>query len=137
MSTQNTFQLIIIGLLLVCGYVYLFYAVTRRITVQISTPVLAAVLLFIYAMIAVPVVCIVSTISSTEMVLFILLMLMSCGILFAAVYGLIRNFREVNKGMLALFLIYILAVAYVTIFSREYGNESSLGDRLCDGGAGA
>ena len=126
MSTQNTFQFIIIGLLLVCGYVYLFHAVSRRITIKISTPMLAAILLFIYAMIAGPVVYIVSTIGSTEMVLFILLMLMSCGILFAAVYGLIQNFRDVNKGMLALFLIYILAVAYVTIFSREYGNESSV-----------
>lgn len=126
MSNQDTFQLIIIGLLLVCGYVCLFHTVSRRITIQISMPVLAAILLCVYAMIAGPVVYIVSTLGSTEMVLFILLMLLSFGILFVAVRGLIQNFRDVNKGMLALFLIYILAVAYVTIFSREYGNESSV-----------
>lgn len=126
MSNQSIFQFIIIGLLLVCGYVYLFHAVSSRITIQIKAPMLAVLLLVVYVMIAGTLVYIVSSFGSTEMVLFVLLMLMSCCILFAAVHGLIHHFRNVNKGMLALFLIYILAVAYVTIFSREYGKESSV-----------
>ena len=120
------FQLAIIGILLVCGYIYLLQMASRRAPEYIKRPFLAVVLLLAYAMIAGPVIYIISSLGSTEMLLFTLLMLMSCVILFAAVYALFQNLRHINKGMLALFLIYLLAVAYVTIFSREYAKDTSV-----------
>lgn len=126
MSNQSVFQLAIIGILLVCGYIYLLQMASRRAPEYIKRPFLAVVLLFAYAMIAGPVIYIISSLGSTEMLLFTLLMLMSCVILFAAVYALFQNLRHINKGMLALFLIYLLAVAYVTIFSREYAKDTSV-----------
>lgn len=115
-----------IGILLVCGYIYLLQMASRRAPSYIKRSLLAVVLLFAYAMIIGPVIYIVSSLGSTEMLLFTLLMLMSCVILLAALYALFQNLRNINKGMLALFLIYILAVAYVTIFSREYAKDTSV-----------
>lgn len=126
MSEQNVFQVAIIGVLLVCGYIYLFQLVSRRITYQIKRSVLAAVLLFAYAMIMGPLVYIISSLQSTEMLLFTLLMLLSCVVLFVSINGLIQNLRSVNKGALALFLVYILAMAYITLFSREFDKETSV-----------
>lgn len=126
MSNQSIFQLAIIGILLICGYVYLLQMVSRRASGRGRMPVLAAMLLFVYAMVAGPVIYLVSSLGSTEMVLFVLLIFMSCIILFAAIRSLIQNLRSINKGMLALFLIYILAVAYITLFSREYAQDTSV-----------
>lgn len=120
------FQLAIIGILLVCGYIYLLQMASRRAPEYIKRPFLAVVLLLAYAMIAGPVIYIVSSLGSTEMLLFTLLMLMSCVILLAAVYALFQNWCHINKGMLTLFIVYLLAVAYVTIFSREYAKDTSV-----------
>lgn len=126
MSNQSVFQLAIIGILLICGYICLFQAVSRRSSRKTSLPLLAGLLLVIYAMVAGPLIYIISSLGSTEMLLFTLLMLMSCGVLFVAVGNLIRHFAAINKGMLALFLIYILAVACITVFSRERSADASV-----------
>lgn len=115
-----------IGILLVCGYIYLYQVVSRRASKMVKMPVLAVVLLFAYAMVTGPVIYIISSLGSAEMLLFTLLMLVACIILCAAFYGLLQNLRYVNKGMLALFLVYILAMAYVTLFSREFDKETSV-----------
>lgn len=115
-----------IGILLVCGYAYLYQMVARRASHLVKMPVLAVALLFAYGMVTVPVIYIVSSLGSMEMLVFTLMMLVACIILCVAFYGLLQNIRQINKGMLALFLVYILAMAYVTLFSREFDKETAV-----------
>ena len=127
MGNQNIMQLIMIGLLLLCGYLYLFQLAARRTENKSSVPFVAVILLLIYLAVAVPLLLIIRSLGSTEMTLTALLLLFACVALFIALYGLARNFRDVSKGMLALFLVYSLAVAYITVFSRERVRGSSSG----------
>ncbi|MBQ9719960.1 MAG: VanZ family protein [Oscillospiraceae bacterium] len=126
MYTQDLMQLALIAILLLCGYLYLLQIVTRRTENAVALPVIAVILLIIYLFIAIPLVFILQRLGSAGQVLLALLLLFACAFLFAAVYGLYRNFREINKGMLALFLVYTLAIGYVTIFSRDGKNDTSI-----------
>ena len=115
-----------IGILLLCGYIFLFQLVARKTENKASVPIIAVILLFIYLLVAIPLVLIIGRMGSTAMMLQSLLILFACLALFAAVLGMIRNFRELNKGMLALFITYVLAVGYITIFSRDETNDTSI-----------
>ncbi len=121
MSTQDILQLIMMGVVFLCGYFYLFQLAARRTENKNSVPLVAIVLLIIYALITIPLMFILSRMGSTSLILISLLLLFSSIILLTAFIGLTRHFREVNKGMLALLVVYILAVAYVTVFSRSSG----------------
>ena len=129
MGNQDIMQIIMIGILLLCGYLYLFQMVAHRTENKSSIPVIAIILLLIYLAISVPIVFIINSLGSTEMIIAAILLLFACTGLFISLYGLIHNFQKINKGMLALFFVYILAVAYITIFSRVRvrGNSSGAG----------
>ena len=130
MVTQDILQYVMIGVMLLCGYLFLLQAVVHRTENKNSVPAIAALLLVIYLLIAIPLLLIISSMGSLEMILAGTLLLFSCLTLFFAIYGLIRHFHELNKGMLILFLVYTLAVAYITIFSRERirGSNSDAGE---------
>ena len=125
-NSQDILQLIMIGILLLCGYIFLFQLVARKTENKASVPIIAVILLFIYLLVAIPLVLIIGRMGSTAMMLQSLLILFACLALFAAVLGMIRNFRELNKGMLALFITYVLAVGYITIISRDKTNDTSI-----------
>lgn len=125
-NSQDILQLIMIGILLLCGYIFLFQLVARKTENKASVPIIAVILLFIYLLVAIPLVLIIGRMGSTAMMLQSLLILFACLALFAAVLGMIRNFRELNKGMLALFITYVLALGYITIFSRDETNDTSI-----------
>ena len=125
MSNQNMIQLIMIVILLLCGYIYLFQAVAKATANKSALPVIALILLIIYVMIAVPLVIIIRQMGSTELILISLLLLITCMTVFFAFYGLLRNYRAIRYGMLALFVLYVLAVAYITIFSRNARNSDT------------
>lgn len=115
-----------IGIVLLCGYLFLFQIVAQKTENKGSIPIVAIILLLIYLGIAVPVLFVISTMGSTEMILISLLLLFTCVAVFVSIYGLVHHFRDINKGMLALFLTYVLAVGYVTIFSRNDTNDTSI-----------
>lgn len=119
-------QLILIAILLLCGYLYLFQLVAKRSENAYALPFVAVILLVIYLLIAVPLMVILRRMGSVDRILLALLILFSCAFLFASIYSLIRDFRNVNKGMLALFLVYTLALGYITIFSRDGTNDASI-----------
>ena len=119
MADQNLMQYTLIGILMICGYIYLLQLLFKRSQNRAVLPLAAVVLLLIYVMIAVPLLIILSRLGNPEMVFMAVLMLAACLVLFAAVAGFFRDFYDINKGMLALFIAYLLAVAYVTIFSRS------------------
>lgn len=115
----DTMQLLLVIILLLCGYFYLFQAVAKRAASRASIPVLALVLLAVYLLIALPVVLIVSQMGGMGFAFLALLILAACVGVFAFFYFIIKNFHRINKTMLVLFLLYILMMSYVTIFSRE------------------
>ena len=129
MGNQDIMQFIMIGILLLCGYIFLFQMVAHRTENKSNIVAIAIILLFIYLLVTIPVVVIIGNMGSTEMMLIAIMLLFSCAALFISVYGIFTHFREINKGMLALLLVYSLAVAYVTIFSRQRVNSNSTGER--------
>lgn len=125
-GTMDTMQLLLIVILLLCGYFYLFQAVARRAASRSSIPILAIVLLVIYLMISLPLVLIIGQMGGTSFVFLALLILAACIGLFAAVYALIKNFRQLNKTMLVLFILYMLMMSYITIFSRRGRTQTDI-----------
>ena len=126
MSTSLVMQYIFIGIIMLCGYVYLLQLVAQRTTNKTALPLISVLLLLFYGVIAAPVVILISQMRSLQYALVTLLMLFSCVVFFVSVRGFIRDFRYVNKGMLLLFLTYVLAVGYITVFSRDGSNDTSL-----------
>ena len=127
MISQELVQLVLVVLLLLCGYIYLFQIVARRTTNKAALPLIAVVLLLLYAAVTIPLMYLISQLGSMEYILIMALILLACVVLFAAGYGLIRNFSQINKKFLILFILYILVVSYVTIFGRREGeNDTSI-----------
>lgn len=126
MDNQSILQYIMIGIVLLCGYLFLLQTVTQRTENKSSIPIVSIILLLIYLVVAVPVLYVISTLGSTGMMLIALLLLFTCVILIISIYGLIHHFRDVRKGMLAVFVSYLFAVAYITVFSRGEENDTSI-----------
>ena len=119
MNSQNIMQIILIAILLLCGYFYLFQAVAKRTANRAALPVIAILLLFIYAGISVSLILVIGRTSSMDFVFMALLILISFIGLSALALGLVRNFRALNRTALTLFILYLLMLGYVTIFSRS------------------
>ncbi|MDO4522925.1 MAG: VanZ family protein [Eubacteriales bacterium] len=114
-------------ILLLCGYIYLLQLVIKRTKNVRAIPTIAVLLLVIYLVIAVPLFALISSFGNSDMMLLSMLMLVSCIAVFNILYNILKYFRYLNKGMLVLFLIYLLAVGYITIFSRDGSNDMTIG----------
>ena len=116
----------LMGFLLLCGYLFIFRAMCSRISSKKALPLLAFVLLVVYAAVVIPLMIVLSQMGSNSFMLLALLMLSACSVLFVALYGLFVNFKYLNKKMLVLFILYLLIVSYLTIFSREEGHSRAI-----------
>ena len=112
-------QLVLVAILLLCGYFFLFQAVAKRAASRSAIPVLAVVLLLVYLLIALPLVLIISQMGGMSFTFLALLILAAFIGLVAFLAFLFKHFRQINKGMLLLFLLYLLMTGYFTIFSRR------------------
>lgn len=126
LANRDLVEYIIMGIILACGYLFLFYVISQNTANRKSVPLLAIILLIIYAMIAVPVMLILNQMGNSNFMLLSLLLLLSCMVLFAVVFMLISNFREINIRALVLLLLYLMVVAYVTLFSRSEGHSTAI-----------
>ena len=126
MLNTDVMKYVLMGILLLCGYVFLLHSISGRLSTKKSMPALSIVLFVIYAVLAVPLMIILNQMGSSSFVLLALLMLLSCFVLFTLIYGLIRDFSELNRSMLVLFVLYVLAVSYFTIFNREEGHSRAI-----------
>ncbi len=112
-------QLLLIVIVLLCGYFFLFQAVASHAASRSSIPMLAVVLLMVYLLVSLPLVMILRQMGGLGFAFLALLILASViGVMFFLRF-LFKNFRQLNKGMLSLFLLYLLMTAYITIFSRR------------------
>ena len=112
-------QLVLVAILLLCGYFFLFQAVAKRAASRSAIPMLAVVLLLVYLLISLPLVLIISQMGGLSFTFLALLILAAFIGLVAFLSFLFKNFRQINKGMLLLFLLYLLMTGYFTIFSRR------------------
>ena len=117
---------IMMGVLLLAGYFFLLHTVTKRMDGKKSVLMIGIVLFLIYAAVAVPLMYILSQMGSSSFVLLALMLLLACVVLFMALYSLVRNFSDLNKGMLILFILYLLMVGYITLFSRSEGQSRTI-----------
>ena len=126
MDSRNLTQIIVISLLLMCGYIYLLQSVLRRSVNKSAAPLIAVILFLMYTAVSVVLLLLLSSLGSLEMALMGLLVLLAGTVLMASVAGIIRSFRQLEKGMLAVFILYLVGVAYISIFSRGEGNDTSI-----------
>ena len=126
MVNTDIIKYLFMGITLLCGYIFIFQSISRRTPNKKSLPLLGILLFVIYAIVAVPLMMVIDSMGNTSFVMLALLLLISCFVLALALFGLIRNFRELDKRMLVLFILYALAVSYVTIFSRSEGHSRAI-----------
>ncbi len=119
MNTQSSMQLILIAILLLCGYFYLFQAIAKNTANRAALPVIAILLLGIYAVVSVSLILIIGHSNSMDFVFMALLILIACIGIFVLLVSLFKHFSEINKGMLLLFILYLLMLSYVAVFSRS------------------
>lgn len=122
MEDQTLLPIIMIILLLVGCYFSVLRALMQRSNVQNAFPAVAGILLFIFILMGATLM-ILSTMMGADLVLLTLLIMISLITLCAAIGYLVQNYRSLHIGALALLFCYLLAVAYITLFSR-----SSVGD---------
>lgn len=126
MDSRNLTQIIIILLLLVCGYLYLLQSVLRRSVNKSAAPLIAVILFLMYTAVSVVLLFMLSTLGSLEMALMGLLVLLAGTVLIASLAGIMRSFRRLDKGKLAVFILYLVSVAYISLFSRGDGNDTTI-----------
>ena len=122
----DAMQLILLVILLLCGYFFLFQAVAKRAASRSSIPLLAIVLLLVYLLVSLPLVLIVNQMGGMGFTFLALLILAAFVGVVAFLSFIVRNFRQINKGMLLLFLLYLLMVSYITVFSRRGRYQSEI-----------
>ena len=119
-------QMILIGILLLCGYFYLFQAIAKRTANRSALPVIAVLLLLIYGLVSVVLIYVLDKLGSTEMTMLSFLLLMAVTVVAVLLFGAVRSFRKLNKGFLLLFIVYLLGLAYMTLLSRGEANDTSI-----------
>ena len=126
MNTQSTLELTMIIFVLVSGYLFLLQMALNNMEQTNAKPLVALILLILYVVVAVPFILIVKQLGSYGFVLMAMLMFMSILCLFAGLVSFVRYFDEINKGMLVLFLVFMIVVGYFTIMSRDGTNDTSI-----------
>ena len=119
-------QWILVVILALCGYLALLKYVYDHAANRNAFPILAILLLLVYGGVFAGVVMTLSRLGSTEYMFVGILMLAACVTLFVMVYYLLRNFQEIRKSWLAVFILYLLAVGYLTIFNRSEGRSTDV-----------
>lgn len=123
MDNRGIMQAIMIGLLLISGYIYLLQSILRRSVNKQATPLIAIALLVMYAAVSAIVLMMLSTLGSMEMILMGLLVLLAGTVMMISLFGIFRYFRDLKKGWLTVFLLYLLGIAYISIFSRSESRD--------------
>ncbi len=125
MSEQELLQKIMIGLLLAGCYFVILRKIYRRSAARQAISAAAVVLLFLFGMLAVTLLA-VSRALGTEIVLLAILIMISFLTVVGAVLYLIRCFRNINLGIAAILLLYLVIVGCVTVFSRSTSGDHTI-----------
>ena len=119
-------QYLLIGLLLLVGYFYIYRFFLKRIARKSVLPVAAVILFLIYAAASGVLIVAFKQYGSPKMTLLMLLVLMTMIGFCVLFYQFLKYVQQIRAIPLLLLLLYLGAVAYVTIFSREKGSQSDI-----------
>ncbi len=122
MDEQTILQAIMIGLLLAGGYLACLRMLGRRTAVRRAMPVVSVILLVLFGILA-AILFYICSIFGTDLVLMAMLLLMAVLTLYGVVLYLAGDFRQMHWGALTIFILYLLAVVYITILSRNTGGD--------------
>ena len=118
MTTYEWMEILLLGILLLVAYLVLLQNISRRVRDRRTLPAVAMILFFIFLCVTIALYVVLRFTGGIEQILFVVLMVVSVIVLGKQADFVVHNFREINKGALALFLTYLLAILYVTLFSR-------------------
>lgn len=114
-----------IGLLLAGSCLGVFRMLAKWKTMKQAFPAVVAILLVLFGLLT-AIMVYVALLMGTGPVLLALLLLALLAAVGAVVVYLVENFRELNYGMLALFVVYLLAVVYITLLSRDTTGDHTI-----------
>ena len=115
---QDFMQTVMIVLLLAAGYFFLLSEIVKRTANRRSVPVLAGVLLVIMGGISAVLYFMFRSSGNTGLMLVFIIMLYAVITVAAMAFYIINNHEYMSKGAFIIFLLYIAAVLYITLFSR-------------------
>lgn len=118
MTTYEWMEILLLGILLLVAYLVLLQNISRRVRDRRTLPAVAMILFFIFLCVTIALYVVLRFTGGIEQILFVVLMVVSVIVFGKQTDFVVHNFREINKGALALFLTYLLAILYVTLFSR-------------------
>lgn len=118
MDKQDIFQGIMIALLILGSYFGTLHGLSKRAAVKQALYMAAVILLIVYILLAATLFY-ASSIVGTELVLFVVLLMIALLTLCGTVVYMVEHFGDMNHGILAVFVVYLIVVAYVTVFSRD------------------
>ena len=125
-TNGSIMEYLLIGLLLVFGFFCLYQMFFKRTEKKPERQVAAVILFVVYVVISAVLIVVFNQLGSLRMTLLMLLILMSMVGFCILFYGFLKNWNKLNKLPTLLFVLYLLAVAYVTIFGRTKGSQSDI-----------
>ena len=113
-----------IGLLLAGSCLGVLRVLLKRETMKRALPAVV-ILLVLFGLLTVTMIY-AANLLGTGAVLLALLLMAALAAVFGTIYYLVSNFRELNLGMLAIFVVYLLALAYITLLSRDASGDHTV-----------
>lgn len=123
---QNIMKLLLFAAFILGGYFFVLQMLLKRMNGQRGKGAVALVLFFLFLILGGILVLIFMSAGNIGTSLFILFLFTSVMLFGGTVVFMIQHFREMKKDILILLLVYISAVFYMTIFSRQDHFNSSV-----------
>ncbi len=122
MEDQTLLSIIMICLLVAVCYLFVLWTLKQHYELKNTFPAVAMILLFLFVLFG-AVLIFIATVINAELVLMTVLLMIALVTVCAAIAFVARNFRSINKGCLLLLICYLLAVGYITVFSRTTAGD--------------
>lgn len=122
MENQTILSIVMILLLLVGCYFGILQVLKKRLTVRAALPAVIGILLFLFVLLGATMI-FMAMILRAEVVLMACLLMIALGTLIMMVRFVLEQGRSLHFGSLALLLCYLLAVGYITMFSRSTAGD--------------
>lgn len=113
-----------IGMLLAGSCLGVFRILVNRETMKRALPA-AVILLVLFSLLSATMIYAALLLGTGSVLLALLLLAVLAAVCGTVVY-FIRHFRELNYGMLAMFVVYLLAVMYITLLSRNTTGDHTI-----------
>lgn len=117
--------------LAILGYLAAMGIAAARTPDKRNVPLVAVLVTIIYAALMLGVYFLAGAVSGLGTLFFALCGVTACGFVFYGIFSL-GKIRQINPAVLMLLLVFLLALAYVTLFSRERGSNSRVQMELFD-----